>query len=111
CFGNNDWGQLGVGDNSSRGSSIELLGDALPSVDFGAGMQAMAVSAGLWHTCALLETGTVKCWGRNEHGELGQGDTVPRGLSPLDMGDNLTPIDLGSDSTGAAHSAVQVVAG
>ena len=35
----------------------------------------MAIAAGSEHTCALLRDGTARCWGRNNHGELGDGST------------------------------------
>jgi alpha-tubulin suppressor-like RCC1 family protein len=93
CWGRNDDGQLGIG-------TVEAMGDgagemaALTAVDLGTGRTAVAIDAG-WHTCALLDNGGVKCWGRNLAGELGQGDVAPRGVSAGQMGDALPEIDLG----------------
>src|SRR6185503_14091091 len=36
---------------------------------------AAEVRAGLKFTCARMMDGTVRCWGQNEHGELGDGTT------------------------------------
>lgn len=41
---------------------------------------AVDVSMGSGHTCAVLATGEVRCWGYNDHGELGDGTTVSRGI-------------------------------
>ncbi|KAJ1479554.1 hypothetical protein T484DRAFT_1813836 [Baffinella frigidus] len=35
--------------------------------------------AGAYHTCAILDDATVKCWGLNSKGQLGQADTETRG--------------------------------
>ena len=37
------------------------------------GSDAISVSLGEQHTCAVLDTGVLKCWGRNNHGQIGVG--------------------------------------
>lgn len=66
CFGYNKNGELGLGDTSSRGdgSTNGAMGDDLGTVNLGTGVAATAVSSGWQHTCALLEGGAVKCWGK-----------------------------------------------
>ena len=87
CWGWNEYGQLGLGDTSNRGDGV--MGDALPFVDLGSGRTAVALVAGSHHTCALLDNGLLKCWGRNDAGQLGLGDTSGRGGSSGEMGDAL----------------------
>ncbi len=96
CWGNNDFGQLGVGDTWSRGGTPFDMGDALPAVGLGTARRAVAIAANGTHTCALLDDGTVKCWGCNLYGELGLGDRRNRGESPGEMGDALPAVDLGA---------------
>eukprot|EP00971_Amphidinium_carterae_P007967 157756-Amphidinium_carterae.1 len=38
-------------------------------------------------TCAISPSGVLKCWGNNNDGRLGQGDTAHRGAAPTDVGD------------------------
>lgn len=67
CWGDNKQGQLG--NNSFINSKIPVK-----TVDLG--INAVAVAAGNEHTCAVLSDGTVKCWGGNGYGQLGNDDLV-----------------------------------
>ena len=104
CWGANAAGQLGLGDTAHRGDGPGEMGDALPVVDLGPGRTARAVSMGSWpastvtagSACALLDDGSVKCWGDNGAGQLGQGDKADRGDGPSEMGASLSPVALGS---------------
>jgi alpha-tubulin suppressor-like RCC1 family protein len=96
CWGRGDFGQLGHGDLQIRGDDPGEMGGALPAVDLGAGTKAVAIASTFDHVCALLEGGGVKCWGKNDRGQLGLGDKVHRGGQAGQMGDNLPAISLGT---------------
>jgi alpha-tubulin suppressor-like RCC1 family protein len=81
------------------------MGDNLPVVDLGTGRTAKAIAAGGNHTCAILDNSSIKCWGYNASGQLGLGDTNNRGDTSVDMGDNLTAINLGTGRTAKAIAA------
>jgi len=108
CWGLNEIGELGYGDTVNRGDDASEMGDNLPTVDLGTGRTAKAINAGMWHTCAILDNDTVKCWGKNDHGELGLGDASHRGDNASEMGDNLSTVDLGSGRTAKALSSAGV---
>jgi len=94
CWGKNNLGQLGLGDTSTRGDNSSEMGDNLTIVDLGSGRTATALEAGDYHTCAILDNASVKCWGANAAGQLGLGDTNNRGDGSGEMGDNLPVIGL-----------------
>ncbi len=104
CWGQNDEGQLGLGDTNTRGEKIADMGDALATVSLGTGRTAKAIATSWLFTCALLDDNTVKCWGDNTSGQLGQGDTNSRGDQPSEMGDALPAINLGTGRTAKAIS-------
>ena len=73
CWGLGNMGQLGNGLDQFIGDDEALLGD----VDLGGALVA-DVACGLAHTCAILTTGEVLCWGHSGHGRLGEGsETIP----------------------------------
>ncbi len=105
CWGENTWGQLGVGDGSDRGDQAGEMGDSLPPVSLGTGRIVRNVSAGDMHTCAILDNQQLKCWGENFVGQLGLGNTVPRGKNSTNMGDSLPAVALGTGRTAASVAA------
>lgn len=95
CWGNNQSGQLGTGDTNARGRQAATMGANLAAIDLGTGRKAKQVFAGQAHNCALLDDGSVKCWGNNAAGQLGTGDKVARGDNPGELGDSLMKLDVG----------------
>jgi cysteine-rich repeat protein len=81
CWGQNDFGQLGLGHTQPIGD------DEPPSAQHAAvplGAPVKAIAAGGNTTCAILQTGALRCWGQNDFGQLGLGHTN-------DIGDDETP--------------------
>lgn len=98
CWGSGREGQLGHGD-------LESIGDDERPLDVGevdVGAAVVDVAAGGSHTCALLDSGAVRCWGRAREGQLGRGDVEA-------IGDDETPAEAGDALAGEA--AVSLTAG
>jgi len=83
----------------NRGDKMGQMGDLLPILDFGTSKIATSIASAGKTTCALLNDGTVKCWGLNDNGQLGQGDKMNRADNAGEMGENLPPINLGTGKT------------
>lgn len=83
CWGDNEYGQLGYGH------TLVIGDDETPAMvgDVALGGAAVSVVAGLRHTCALLDEGTVRCWGEGASGQLGLG-------SVESVGDDETPVEV-----------------
>ncbi|KAJ1471122.1 regulator of chromosome condensation 1/beta-lactamase-inhibitor protein II, partial [Baffinella frigidus] len=97
CFGRNNYGQLGLGDDANREDAIYLgiTGDA-GFADVGTGRTVVSIHTFDSGTCVILDNTQVKCFGRNTYGQLGLGDSVHRGHDANTMGDFLPAVDFGT---------------
>jgi len=102
CWGGNEEGELGDGSAitcTSTSSSIPVTVKGLTGVT--------AISAGSGHTCALLNSGSIQCWGGNKEGQLGDGTSSSSSLPVAVKGlTNVTAI-----STGNAHTCALLSSG
>jgi cysteine-rich repeat protein len=103
CWGENQSGQLGRGNMQATLDDPAAVA-ALPVVDLGTNHKVKSISVGDHHACAVLLDGRVKCWGNNEHGQLGIGSQINQGDYPGEMGELLNAVPLG-------RPALQVAAG
>lgn len=92
CWGNNDYGQLGDGTNTSRLTPVAVSGLSSNVLD---------IDAGGFHTCALLSGGHMKCWGQNTNGELGDNSYTSRNtpVSVYGLTSGVTAISAGYQHT------------
>lgn len=104
CWGNGADGRLGYGNANSIGDDETPA--AVGPVDLGSGRAAIAISAGGAHTCAILDTGQVRCWGNGGDGQLGYGNTTSVGDD--EMPGSVGPVDLGSGRTALAIASGRV---
>jgi len=98
CWGSNGFGQLGSGAISNSPIPLSVVG---------LGKGVIAIATGAYHACALTQAETVKCWGRNNKGQLGDGTRI----------DKYSQVDVRKVSgakwvsVGSEHSCVLTVAG
>jgi len=86
CWVDGFAGKLGYGNQTKIGDSFTPATNPVNGglVPLPARRSVHSVAAGQDHTCAVLDNGTVACWGDGASGRLGYGNTN-------DIGDNETP--------------------
>jgi len=98
CWGYNADGELGNGS---------LADTATPKAVTGLTSGVIAIAAGKYHTCAILTAGSIKCWGFNGTGQLGNNS-----ITSTKTGAPTAVSNIASGTTqitaGAAHTCALV---
>jgi alpha-tubulin suppressor-like RCC1 family protein len=98
CWGDNAYGELGVGDTDPHQYAMPVVGVG----EAGRLTGVVQVSTGWNHACARVTGGQVRCWGDNTEGQLGDDQPDPSS-SPVVVAD--------LDGVGPLTGATQLVAG
>ncbi len=107
CWGENGFGQLSDGtfvDKNVATPSLFLQSTPLSGINDG--------TNGGQHSCALIKTGTVMCWGRGADGQLGDGATDQRtGAVVAKMADSSALTGVTNLAAGGFHTCVTTKSG
>lgn len=102
CWGLNASGQLGDGS---------IKNSAVPAMVAGLSGSVTTMTAGNAHTCAVLGSGAVQCWGGNNYGQLGDGATanssVPVTVAGLSAAASALAAGYGHNCTLTSSGAAQ----
>ncbi len=98
CWGANSYGQLGDGTRVNRRVPVPVIG-------LTSGVQSIVV--GGHHSCALTANGEVRCWGRSNYGQVGDGTTYLRTQPVLVR----TPAPAAMVTAGYAHTCAALADG
>ena len=99
CWGENYYGQLGNGYTWDSSTPFNVSG-------LSSGVTGIA--AGDFHTCAVTTTGAVKCWGKNDDGQLGNSSVV-NSLVPIEVSG--LGSGMGSVAAGKYHTCALSTSG
>ena len=104
CWGNNSSGELGDGTLTNRLTPVNVIG-------LGSGVAQVTTAEAIFtaHSCALLSSGQIKCWGENVYGQVGDGQacgfmcTSPSTVSTIKPTPTPTPCGAGGCPTPASQ--------
>lgn len=106
CWGNGQHGRLGQSSVADLG--IDEVPADIPAIDLGG--TPVQIAAGAEHACAVLQSGELRCWGRNDRGQLGLpgvtmvgDDEVPGSMPAVDLGEGVVAEQV---AAGADHTCV-----
>ncbi|MDC0740120.1 RCC1 domain-containing protein [Polyangium mundeleinium] len=102
CWGHNGYNKVGSGSWYSPKQTPTAVSGIT---------DAVAVATGWEHSCALLSSGEVVCWGQNSYGQLGHGSSGSYSASPVTVSNlsDAISIDAGAYSTCALRATGKVV--
>jgi regulator of chromosome condensation (RCC1) repeat-containing protein/Regulator of Chromosome Condensation (RCC1) repeat protein len=97
CWGDNASGQLGDGTTVGGGTPVQVSGGHFFAM---VAIGTTPNSGGRSHTCGLLTTGRILCWGLNDQGQLGDGSTTDHVVpAPILSNELFVAVDAGDRST------------
>jgi alpha-tubulin suppressor-like RCC1 family protein len=101
CWGSGGDGQLGDGSTSGRGNEPVQVADIDNAVD---------LTVGESHSCVLVESGEVYCWGRDNYGAIGNDEERSDAVTPAKVKglDNVVDVAAAPDS---AHTCAALADG
>eukprot|EP00004_Rigifila_ramosa_P020527 TRINITY_DN532_c0_g3_i1.p1 TRINITY_DN532_c0_g3~~TRINITY_DN532_c0_g3_i1.p1 ORF type:complete len:2148 (+),score=347.78 TRINITY_DN532_c0_g3_i1:766-6444(+) len=100
CWGYNQNGEMGIGSRTD-GFIGDAAGDMPPNSVSGLGAPAVQVTCGESFSCALLSNFQVKCWGKNDAGQLGIGSTSDTMAPTTPVSFSQSPVAISSASSSA----------
>jgi alpha-tubulin suppressor-like RCC1 family protein len=75
CWGDNNAGDLGVGDTNPRNAPTQINYAGISAI--------VAIEAGDDHACSLDSSNVARCWGHDDYGALGTGAMIGSSSSPV----------------------------
>ena len=97
CWGDDRYGQLGVGDNA------DTIRASVP-VPVNGGLRFRQIAAGASYACGITTTGQTECWGDNTTGQLGDGTATNRSVPTPVAGSQFVAVFAGSPDNLTDHT-------